>query len=119
MTHTEKATFADRASCMGLSFGQFFCEAGAAYANSGQEESVDSGALDAALNQLEISTTCTEAVLDSALTTVILINHRVEEMASLMKEQQHRIDDLNGRLIRLETMFEIALNLSSVQLILQ
>jgi len=30
-------------------------------------------------------------------------------------EQQHRIDDLNGRLIRLETIFEIALNRSSVQ----
>jgi len=39
----------------------------------------------------------------------------VEEMAGLMKEQQHRIDDLNGRLIRLETVLEIALNRSLVQ----
>ena len=51
----------------------------------------------------------------SALTTVIRLNDKVEGMAGLMKEQQHRIDDLNGRLIRLETMFEIALNSSSVQ----
>ena len=51
----------------------------------------------------------------SALTTVIRMNDKVEEMAGLMKEQQHRIDDLNGRLIRLETVLEIALNRSSVQ----
>ena len=70
MTPREKATFADRASCMGLSLGQFFREAGAAYANSGQEEVIDSDALDAALNQLEISTTRTEAVLDSALAEI-------------------------------------------------
>jgi hypothetical protein len=50
-----------------------------------------------------------------ALTTVIRMNNKVEEMAGLMKEQQHRIDDLNGRLIRLETMFEIPLNRSSMQ----
>ena len=50
-----------------------------------------------------------------ALTTVIRMNNKVEEMAGLMKEQQPRIDDLNGRLIRLETMFEIALNRSFVQ----
>ena len=70
MTPREKATFADRASCMGLSLGQFFREAGAAYANSGKEEGIDSDALDAALNQLEISTTRTEAVLDSALAEI-------------------------------------------------
>ena len=50
-----------------------------------------------------------------ALTTVIRTNNKVEEMAGLMKEQQLRIDDLNSRLIRLETMFEIALNRSFVQ----
>jgi hypothetical protein len=50
-----------------------------------------------------------------ALTTVIRMNNKVEEMAGLMKEQQPRIDDLNGRLIRLEAMFEIALNRFSVQ----
>ncbi|WP_094559787.1 hypothetical protein [Synechococcus sp. 8F6] len=46
----------------------------------------------------------------SALTTVIRMNNKVEEMAGLMKEQQRRLDDLNGRVIRLETMLEIALN---------
>ena len=51
----------------------------------------------------------TERIL-SALTTVIRMNDKVEEMAALMKEQQRRIDDLNGRLIRLQTVLEIALN---------
>ena len=51
----------------------------------------------------------TERIL-SALTTVIRMNDKVEEVAALMKEQQRRIDDLNGRLIRLETVLEIALN---------
>jgi hypothetical protein len=46
----------------------------------------------------------------SALTTVIRMNDKVEEMVGLMKEQQRRLDDLNGRVIRLETMLEIALN---------
>ncbi|MCT0198158.1 hypothetical protein KQ313_00425 [Synechococcus sp. CS-1325] len=46
----------------------------------------------------------------SALTTVIRMNDRVEQIAGLMKEQQRRIDDLNGRVIRLETMLELALN---------
>ena len=55
----------------------------------------------------------------SALTTVIRMNDKVEEMAGLMKEQQRRIDDLNGRMIRLETDLEIALNRSSVQRILE
>jgi len=51
----------------------------------------------------------------SALTTVIRMNDKVEEMAGLMKEQQRRIDDLNARMIRLETVLELALNRSSVQ----
>jgi galactokinase len=46
----------------------------------------------------------------SALTTVIRMNDKVEEMAGLMKEQQRRIDDLNARVIRLETVLELALN---------
>lgn len=50
----------------------------------------------------------------SALTTVIRMNDKVEDMAGLMKEQQRRIDDLNGRMIRLETVLEIALNRSTV-----
>ena len=32
----------------------------------------------------------------SALTTVIRMNDKVEEMAGLMKEQQRRLDDLQG-----------------------
>jgi len=39
----------------------------------------------------------------SALTTVIRMNDKVEKMAGLMKEQQRRLDDLNGRVIRLDT----------------
>jgi hypothetical protein len=35
----------------------------------------------------------------SALTTVIRMNDKVEEMAGLMKEQQRRLDDLQGRLL--------------------
>ena len=46
----------------------------------------------------------------SALTTVIRMNDKVEEMASLMKEQQRRLDDLLGRVIRLETVLERALH---------
>ena len=51
----------------------------------------------------------------SALTTVIRMYDKVEEMAGLMKEQQRRIDDLNGRVIRLETVLELALNRPSAQ----
>jgi galactokinase len=51
----------------------------------------------------------------SALTTVIRMNDKVEEMAGLMKEQQRRIDDLNARMIRLETVLELALNRPSPQ----
>ena len=46
----------------------------------------------------------------SALTTVIRMNDKVEEMAALMRQQQHRIDDLNGRVIRLETVLELAMS---------
>jgi galactokinase len=49
----------------------------------------------------------------TALTTVIRMNDKVEEMAGLMKEQQRRLDDLNGRVIRLETMLELAFTRSS------
>ena len=100
MTPTEKATYVDRASSMGLSLGQFFREAGAAYASLSTSEQAEQDALEAALKQLELSTARTV---------------KAEEMAGLMKEQQRRIDDLNGRMIRLETVLEIALNRSSVQ----
>ena len=49
----------------------------------------------------------------TALTTVIRMNDKVEEMAGLMKEQQRRLDDLQGRVIRLETVLELALHRSS------
>jgi hypothetical protein len=48
----------------------------------------------------------------SALTSVIRMNDKVEEMAGLMREQQHRIEDLQGRVIRLETVLELALHRS-------
>lgn len=57
--------------------------------------------------------TVTDRIL-SALTTVIRMNDKVEDMAGLMKEQQHRIDDLNARMIRLETVLEIALSRSAM-----
>lgn len=53
----------------------------------------------------------TDRVL-SALTTVIRMNDKVEEMAGLMREQQRRLDDLQGRVIRLETVLELALHRS-------
>jgi hypothetical protein len=49
----------------------------------------------------------------TALTTVIRMNDKVEEMAGLMKEQQRRLDDLQGRVIRLETVLELVLHRSS------
>lgn len=41
------------------------------------------------------------------------MNDKVEEMAGLMKAQQRRLDDLQGRVIRLETVLELALHRSS------
>ena len=70
MTPTEKAAYTDRASSMGLSLGQFFREAGAAYASSSANEQAEHDALEAALKQLELSTARTEAVLDRALAEV-------------------------------------------------
>jgi len=49
----------------------------------------------------------------TALTTVIRMNDKVEEMAGLMKEQQRRLDDRQGRVICLETVLELALHRSS------
>lgn len=67
MTPTEKATYAHRASSLGLSLGQFFREAGAAYAAGGSDRHAETDALEAALKQLELSTARTEAALDAAL----------------------------------------------------
>ncbi len=74
MTPTEKAAYADRAQSLGISLGQFFREAGSAYANrNAQSESrplADEEALEAALKQLELSTNHTERILDAALAEV-------------------------------------------------
>jgi hypothetical protein len=44
-----------------------------------------------------------------AITTVIKMNDKVERMAATMKTQQTKIESLTERVIRLETMIEIAL----------
>ena len=44
-----------------------------------------------------------------AITTVIKMNDKVERMAGTMKVQQEKIENLTERVIRLETMLEIAL----------
>lgn len=68
MTPTEKAAYADRASSLGLSLGQFFREAGAAYGT--QSTQAEEEALEAALRHLELSTSRAEQVLDEALAEV-------------------------------------------------
>ena len=89
-------------SAWGSRWGNFR-EAGAAYPFFSTSEQAEQDALEAALKQLELSTDRSE---------------KVDEMAGLMKEQQRRMDDLNGRMIRLETVLEIALKRSSAQPIL-
>lgn len=44
-----------------------------------------------------------------AITTVIKMNDKVERIAATMKTQQAKIETLTERVIRLETMIEIAL----------
>ena len=44
-----------------------------------------------------------------AVTTVIKMNDKVERMAGTMKSQQEKIEKLTERVIRLETMLELAL----------
>jgi hypothetical protein len=70
MTPTEKAAFVDRASSLGLSLGQFFREAGAAYMNRITPQRDEEEALEAALKQLEWSTRRAEQTLDQALAEV-------------------------------------------------
>ena len=84
MTPTEKAAYTNRAHSLGLSLGQFFREAGAAYAHrntnhpntthrSPEADSpalAEAEALEAALNQLELSSSRTEQTLDAALVEV-------------------------------------------------
>jgi hypothetical protein len=45
-----------------------------------------------------------------AVTTVIKMNDKVERMAGTVRTQQEKIENLTERVIRLETMLEIALN---------
>lgn len=44
-----------------------------------------------------------------ALTTVIRMNDKVEQLAGVVVAQQAKIEDLTERMIRLETALEIAL----------
>ncbi len=44
-----------------------------------------------------------------ALTTVIKMNDKIERMAGQMQTQQQKIEDLTGRVIRLETALELAI----------
>lgn len=84
MTPTEKAAYTNQAHSLGLSLGQFFREAGAAYAHRSTNHPgttqrsaeadiralAEAEALEAALNQLELSTSRTEQTLDAALAEV-------------------------------------------------
>lgn len=45
-----------------------------------------------------------------AITTVIKMNDKVERMAASMTTQQQKIENLTGRIIRLETALEMALS---------
>lgn len=45
----------------------------------------------------------------NGITKVIRMDAKVEGLAAAVKEQQVRIEDLTGRIIRLETALEIAL----------
>jgi len=44
-----------------------------------------------------------------AITTVIKMNDKVERMAATIVAQQHKIENLTERIIRLETALEIGL----------
>lgn len=44
-----------------------------------------------------------------ALTTVIKMNDKIVGLSNQIQSQQQRIEDLTGRVIRLETALEIAL----------
>lgn len=70
MPPTEKAAYAHEAGRFGLSLGQFFREAGAAYTRRGDGPQADEEVLEAALTQLELSTLRAERVLDEALDEV-------------------------------------------------
>jgi len=50
-----------------------------------------------------------------AITKVIRMDINVEGLATTVKDQQSRIEDLTGRVIRLETALEIALTAQGVK----
>jgi len=50
----------------------------------------------------------TERVWDT-LTTVLRMNDQVERMSGTLKAQQDKIENLTGRVIRLETALELGL----------
>ena len=56
----------------------------------------------------------TEKMWDG-ITKVIRMDARVEGLAEAVKEQQARIEDLTGRVIRLETALEIALETQGIK----
>ena len=66
MPPTETDAYAHEAVRFGLSLGQFFLEAGAAYTRRGDGPQADEEVLEAALTQLELSTLRAERVLDEA-----------------------------------------------------
>ncbi len=53
------------------------------------------------------------------ITRVIRMDGKVEALATTVKEQQARIEDLTGRVIRLETALEIALTAQGVKALKQ
>jgi hypothetical protein len=67
MTPTQKAAYADRVNSLGLSLGQFFRAARAAYVAQNTRSLAEEKTLEAALRQLELSTSRTERTLDAAL----------------------------------------------------
>lgn len=44
-----------------------------------------------------------------AITTVVRMNDKVERLSGAVKSQQEKIENLTGRLIRVETALEIAM----------
>jgi len=50
-----------------------------------------------------------------AITRVIRMDAKVEGLAATVKDQQARIEDLTGRVIRMETALEIALAAQGIQ----
>jgi hypothetical protein len=56
----------------------------------------------------------TEKILDG-ITTVIRMNDKVERLSGVVRNQQEKIESLTERMIRLETMLELALAGKAVQ----